>query len=292
MQIQTHEIASRRLKTVGAIPWAQPAVIAGVPYPAFLAPKNLRRKSLERSLQSVELNQYPATPVGYYSGHYPGSTLAKANLIGFEVSRQKLPELNQYPSVNLGALAGFYPGSTIAKSNRIEYTVRFRQTPELNSRPSTPTGYYTGHYPGSIQAKQNKIGNSYNLQTVPELNRYPPTSMPAQPFTAYLAQPYTIRHESRKALSLLELDKYPQIVLSAAVLPALYNVGILNRRDIKRELLSAISIPWAQLFPAVVAVSYSMRSERIVMPPQNRDVVFARDDRSIFVGADNRGIKH
>jgi hypothetical protein len=43
---------------------------------------------------------------------------------------------------------------------------------------------------------------------------------------------------------------------------------------------------------AVAAVSYSIRSERIVMPPQNRDVIFARDDRSIFVGADNRGIKH
>lgn len=291
MTIQTHEIASRRLKTVVAIPWAQPATVAGVPYPSFLAPKHLRRKSLERSLQKVELNQYPATLAGYYSGHYPGSTLAKANLISFEVKRQKLPELNQYSPSLTGYYSGFYPGSILAQSNRVEYTARFQQLPELDQYPATPASYYSGYYPGSEIAKRNKIGHSYNLKTLPELNRYPATTAPEQPFTAYLAVPYKIRHESRNALSLLELDYYPQPVISAAVLPALYNVGILHRRDIKREMLSPISIPWAQLFPAVVAVTYSVRYERIVFSALDDGIVFPWDDRTIVIPADNRGIK-
>lgn len=43
---------------------------------------------------------------------------------------------------------------------------------------------------------------------------------------------------------------------------------------------------------AVEEAVYSIRSERIVIPALNKNVVFARDDRSIFVCADNRGMKH
>tara|TARA_R110002126_G_scaffold1757_7_gene10581 strand:- start:109 stop:987 length:879 start_codon:yes stop_codon:yes gene_type:complete len=243
--IQTHEIASRRLKTVVAIPWAEPAPAVAVPYPSFLSPVNLKRKKLIRTIQSVELNQYTDTPIGYYSGHYPGSTLAESNLISFNVKRQDLPALDQFTATPAGYYSGFFPGSSIAESNHIEYTVKLQQLPELDQYTETPSGYYSGYYPGSEISKVNRSNHNFSLRTVQELDSYPVTPVPEQPFTAYLATPYTIRQEQRSRLSLLELDEYRQIVVSAAVLPALYNVDILFRRDIKRELLGVVEIPWA-----------------------------------------------
>ena len=219
--IQTYEIASRRLKNVVAIPWAEPAPAVAVPYPSFLAPIHLRHKGLNRTLQDVELNQYTETPAGYYSGYYPGSSLAESNLISFNVNRQDLPQLDQFTPTPSGYYSGFFPGSAIAESNHIEYTVKLQQLPELDQYTETPAGYYSGYYPGSEIAQVNRSDHNFSLRNVQELDSYPTAPVPEQPFTAYLATPYTIRQEQRSRLSLLELDEYRQIVVSAAVLPAL-----------------------------------------------------------------------
>lgn len=42
---------------------------------------------------------------------------------------------------------------------------------------------------------------------------------------------------------------------------------------------------------AVVVVSYSIRSERIIIPAVSKYVAFDRDDRLITVTAENRGLK-
>jgi hypothetical protein len=92
---QTYEIASRRHVGVAAIPWAEPAAEGEVPYPSYLAPVFLKRKELNRLFVDVELNTYPETPSGYYSGYYPGSGLAESNRIEFKVNHLEPLDLDE-----------------------------------------------------------------------------------------------------------------------------------------------------------------------------------------------------
>lgn len=249
--LQTYEIASRRHKSVVAIPWAEPAPLTAQGYPAFLEPIHLKRKELKRNLLEVELDQF--TTLFSLSGFYPGSTLAESNRIRFDVSRQDLPELNEFPAIDLFALSGFYPGSGLAESNKIEYKVTIQQLPQLDQFTPTP-GLLAGFYPGSALAKSFKSSYKTNLLTVPELDTYPATPIPEQPFTAYLEQPYFIRQEKRQALTLPELNSYPQPVLSPALLAAFFKIDILFRRDVNRGLLELALMPPPVIAPVVPVV--------------------------------------
>lgn len=242
-EIQLYEVASRKHKSVVAIPWAEPAAVVAVPFPSYLEPIKLKRRATKRHLLTLELNFYPAPAVE--SGYFPGSIRAGSNRISFDVTRQELPELNQYPETPAGFQAGFYPGSALAKSLKSDYKVK--------------------------------------LQTVPQLDTYPATPVPEQPFTAYLAQPYFIRQEQRKALTLPELNEYPQPVLSAAVLPALFKVDILFRRDLGRVLRIAIPVPG--LAPAPEPIPES--AFRMVLEARDTRMEIQAKDTSMEIQAKN-----
>lgn len=95
MEFITHKVASRRLKTVVAIPWAEPAPAAPVPYTAFVLEKANFNSGLGRKLQVLpELDRFapPTAPITY-----PAFVLEKANFnSGLGRKLQVLPELDRF----------------------------------------------------------------------------------------------------------------------------------------------------------------------------------------------------
>ena len=237
--LQTYEVASRRHKNVVAIPWAEPAVPPSNLYPAFLEPILLKRRDLNRDL--LELDQVtPINPFGL-SGFYPASIMSTSHTARFDVLKQDLPELNQFPADQFQD-SGFFPASTIAESNKFEYKVNFQQLPQLDQFTPRP-GSLAGFYPGSEISQSLKVSYTTKLLLTTELDQYPATAVPEQPFTAYLEQPYFIKQEKRQSLELLDLNVYPQIVLSAALLPSFFNLDILFRSDKNRGLITSAHPP-------------------------------------------------
>jgi hypothetical protein len=113
-----------------------PPTPALVTYAAIVESGYNFNNGLSRTLQDVELNTYPATPVGYYSGYYPGSTIAKGFKASFDRKLQTVT-LDEYPATptSPALLPAFY-----------SVDVHYRQgkrsllyVPEQNSYPATPT---------------------------------------------------------------------------------------------------------------------------------------------------------
>ena len=124
-------------------------------------------------LQKTELNSYPETPAGYYTGHYPGSKAVEILSSSFDVELQQLPELNQYPSAPVST-PGEYPAHVLLKANKTKFARKRQVLPELNSYPATSAEYYTGYYPGSKAVESLRTEFDIKIQEV-ELNEHPPT---------------------------------------------------------------------------------------------------------------------
>ena len=203
---------------------------------AFLAPAQFRRHQKRKHLAPIELNQFTVTPVGFADGFFPGSKLAESNRINFSTNLQRLPENNNYPHSGFfpgSALAksfrtkfkrkllqplelddyqtpladsGFYPGSALAESFRIRFARKLQTPPELDQFTVTPVGFQDGFYPGSKLAESFRYSFNVKLQTL-ELGEYP-LPAPAPEMTASLAPTQFRRHQKRKHLTVLELDRY------------------------------------------------------------------------------------
>jgi hypothetical protein len=182
-----------------------PQAAADEPLPAFTPSGFNFNPGLTRALQTVELNEFPATPAAYYSGYYPGSGPVTANFKQSNYNRIDLPELNSYP-----ATPALVPYSSIVKSgfNFNSGLSRKRLGVELNEFPATPAGYYSGYYPGSKLAEGFRTKFDRKLQTV-ELNEYPapPTSPAILP--AFMAPDVFYRAGKRNLLYLPEQNSYP-----------------------------------------------------------------------------------
>ena len=92
------EIPARKLQKTTAIPWAEPAPATTAVLTAYLAPQQFYRPGSRQEQRNPELNTYPETPAGYYSGYLPGSILAESNRISFKRDHQALPQVDVYPA--------------------------------------------------------------------------------------------------------------------------------------------------------------------------------------------------
>jgi len=275
------EIASRRLQRITPIPWAEPAPVAAVPYTAYLGVKQLRRSDSKRKRLDVELNSYPDTPTGYYSGFYPGSDLSRSNKVTRKVTRQDLPELDQFTESQAGYLSGYFPGSELQKANRTRFKREHLKNQELNTYPDTPTGYYEGYYPGSSLSKSNKILFKRDHLTNLELDSYPATPVPDQPLPAFIEPKTNRRHQKQYLRKNLELNERPQPVISDAVIPAFYSTREIVRRRRKVKLLTVqdtlFTVEQVQLDPGLLIKMYPSPKSRTMTPsPKNRNMVVNR----------------
>jgi len=233
------ELPSRRLRSVTPIPWAQPAPATAQGYPSWQAKEPFYSVGTNRRLQSVALNEYPATastveivatlqiglffnagtkrrlqktrldsypatPAGFFDGFYPGSKAVESNKVGQDRARQLIPELNSYP-----ATPAIVPHSSIVGSG-FHFNAGLKrklQSVELNTYPATPTGYYSGYYPGSKAVQSYKVSFDRKIQSV-ELNEYP--SPPTSPATLpALVKPGIFFRPSRRVIQdLPQLDQY------------------------------------------------------------------------------------
>lgn len=57
-----------------------------------------KTKQTKFKRQNVELNTYPVTPTGYYSGYYPGSKSVETLKANFNARIQPLPQLDSFPA--------------------------------------------------------------------------------------------------------------------------------------------------------------------------------------------------
>lgn len=229
----------------------------------------IRWKRHRQRLKVLQLDQYPSTPAGYYSGYYPGSGLSVSNKIRYKYALQKLPELNQYP------LAPADIVELITQPTRkTKRTLRI--TPELNQYTPTPQDYYSGFYPGSKLAESQKTKRKVTLRSTPELDSYPaaPVQAPVTAFDIHFEKTKNLTKRKRINVELnqypqtqqayyegyypgsgpvkankiqfkrkhqeIELDEYPQPPLSAAILPAYIAGVILRARKTRYNALSTV----------------------------------------------------
>jgi hypothetical protein len=204
-----------------------------------------------------ELNNYPATPSGYYEGYFPGSTLATSNRTEFKSRLQRLPELNTFPAA---AVVSPLTAYLQPAANRIRFKIKRGAIPELNSYPAaivgapvtswlthfehtqnatnrkplfielntypaTPAGYYTGYYPGSALAESYGVKYKAKRQAVPEHNIYPVAASIAD-ITAWLTHFEVIRNvTNRRRLDVTHGFTIDEIVLAGPGTATLTDVG-------------------------------------------------------------------
>lgn len=156
----------QKLPELNTYPVTPPAAVV---YP-WITEVTKTRNNTNRKRLDVELNIYPQTPGGYYTGYYPGSIVARSFKFGFKVSLQRLPELNTYPSAIVAAPISAW--LTHFEKTRNTTNRQFLSV-ELNNYPITSPEYYTGYYPGSAVVKSFRLRGKTKLQNVPELNVYP-----------------------------------------------------------------------------------------------------------------------
>lgn len=83
-----------------------------------------KTKQTKFRLQNVELNTYPETPTGYYSGYYPGSKAVETIRTSFKVKRQLLPQLDSFPSALALVDAGAF---VVPPAFRTSFKVRLQE---------------------------------------------------------------------------------------------------------------------------------------------------------------------
>ena len=191
------------LRTYPESPAAVPEVVAWATH--FEKTSNNTSRSLK---VTQELNYYPETPAGYYSGYFPGSSLAKSTKSSFSIKQQPLLELNVYPSA---AAPVSLPAFIEPPSFKIGFGRRHLVTEELNNYPETPAGYYSGYFPGSALAEGFKVSFKQTRQDLLELDKYPTPLIPAT-LPAFLEPPSFKHNFTRKLLKVLELNSYPETV--------------------------------------------------------------------------------
>lgn len=155
-----------------------------------------------------ELNTYPETPPGFLSGFYPGSKRVEGFRVSFDIKLQLLPELNEYPVTNI------YPSWLTKPVKRLKTQFNLLKTPELNEYP-IPTAL--NQYPGWFVRPVKKVSAKFQLQFLPELNEY---RQVGSPYPSWLEKQSIKTDFKRDHLIVPELGFYPQIVVSAALLPA------------------------------------------------------------------------
>jgi len=177
------------------------------PYPGWVSHFEPTKNGTNRKLRkSLELNEHPETPAGYYSGYYPGSELAKGIRASFRINRQDIPELNTYPATPEAAILPSFETHFEATRNR---TNRRLKRLELNTYPETPAGYYSGYYPGSKRAEGFKTSFRINLQNIPQLDRYPQTVAIAD-IPSWETHFEPVKNNTNRRLKGVELNTYPQ----------------------------------------------------------------------------------
>lgn len=161
-----------------------PSAVTDEPLSALISTGYNYSSGLDRKLQTVELNEYPSTPQGYYRGYYPGSEIAQGFRKGSNYTLVTTLELNEYPSTPISAPTS---ATDLKGFNYSRGLKRKLQTVELNEYPSTPSGYYSGYYPGSKLAEGFRTEFNRTVQTV-ELNEYPQTPLSPAIITAVIPQ--------------------------------------------------------------------------------------------------------
>lgn len=213
MSFVVYRVESRRLKTVTAIPWAEPAPVVAVPYPSYLGKVAIRRDPLKREIQSVELNVFPPTPVDS-STFLPAWFDQKGNRSKFDRIRLDTPELDRYPATPVDSSA-FLPAWMLKAANQTNFDRQKQDLPELNVYPVTDPGLLSGFYPGSALAEANKVWFRRKHQETPEFDLWPATPpVPEQPLTSFLLKEAFI-----KPPQVRELQITPQIFVDAAQPP-------------------------------------------------------------------------
>ncbi len=158
--------------------------------------------TFERKVQTLELNEYPQTPVA--ADDYPALTpVITANRSQFE--RQLQPTLNPhvYPETPPGFFEGFFPAPIRLKRIPSAYHRKAQVPLDLFERPPTPPGFFDGFYPGSARVNANRTAFDRELQTLPQLDQFTPTPLPADDFAAYTPVPTIRRRDTKRTLQTL-----------------------------------------------------------------------------------------
>lgn len=225
MSFIVYWVPRRRLKTVVAIPWAEPFVppVVGSPYPSFLSPPFFRIDRVVTLLRVPELNVYPETPPNPANflpawfhtrenktdfkqnnlGNLPldtypetppdSSTFYTAWLLKesiqseFTIENQTIPEHNVYP---IGA-SKFYPAWLRKDSHRITFDRKHLRALVLDEYPETDPFFTSGFYPGSRLASSFITKNTVKHQVVQPFDDWP--FVPPPPSTARVQTDLQIR---------------------------------------------------------------------------------------------------
>lgn len=125
-----------------------PETPAAVPFVATIE-VGKHQFSFDFSIQrSPHPHEFPATPVDYYSGFFPGSALATSHRVEFDVRPQLVAELDERPATPSvpATLGAFIPPPRIFR----RATRRHLRVPLVaHVFPATSSAYYTGYWPAS-----------------------------------------------------------------------------------------------------------------------------------------------
>jgi hypothetical protein len=172
----------RSLQSVPQLDEYPPPPVAPDLFAGFTPVPTIRRRDIKRTLQTVQLDERPPTPPGFFEGHWPAPVPMPTHKTAFARRLQTLPQLDEHPATPAPAVpfAAYTPALASFHSS---FARARKKLPELPTAPPTPPGFFEGFYPGSAGVRALRVSFTRDLQSLPPLWEFPPT--PPVPYTAY-----------------------------------------------------------------------------------------------------------
>ena len=169
---------------------------------------------VDRQIQSLQLDEYPPTPPGFFAGQWPSHKPFPTFKVEFVRTRRDLPQLDEHPATPAGFFEGFFPAPFRVKRIPTTYGREPQRVLNPHVYPVTPPGFFAGQWPASLQLRPFQISFERKLQALPPLWEYPPT--PPRFFEGFFPAPFRVKRipvtyhrESQVPLDLFERPPTP-----------------------------------------------------------------------------------
>ena len=211
-----------------------PPPVSADDYAAFTPVPTIRRRDLNRRLQSVgNPHVYPPTPPGFFAGFFPGSARVNANRTAFARRLQALPQLDRFPPKPPEPFTAYTP---VLKSIVSDFERELQRLPQLDQFTPTPAGFFAGFWPGSKRVEAVLAEFQRQLQKLPPLDEFKPTPPPASIIATMPALMANRSEFDRRLLQRPEHHEYPQTPPSLIEGMAPWAMRAIRRNELGRQI--------------------------------------------------------
>jgi hypothetical protein len=207
-------------------------------YPALTPVLKANRVDFTRTLQALELNEYPETPPGFFEGFFPAPVRLKRIPLTYHRESQSPLELNERPPTPPRFFEGFWPASKPFPTLKVSFDRTLQTLPPHDQWSITPPGFFEGFFPAPFRVKRIPVTYHREAQRVLNPHVYPAT--PPGFFEGHWPAPVpmpTHRVAFTRTLQILGIPpEYPETPVSAEDYPGLTPVLKANRISFERNI--------------------------------------------------------